>query len=468
MDSQKLLSVGIDIGTSTTQCVFSRMRLQNDAPAFAVPRISIVEKEVIFRAPLHLTPLSAPEIIDAQGTAQLIREDFKAAGVERGQIDCGAVIVTGQTARKRNARAVTQALAGLAGEFVVAAAGPDLESILAGKGSGAQQLSRQMGRPVLNIDIGGGTSNLCLFDKGEVAYTGCVDIGGRLLRFEADGETVLSFAPPMALIAQDGGIEVAPGRRLSPGDIERLAQRMAQVLEEAAMLRPRSCLYEKLWVEHPLPACLTAEHVTFSGGVADCVYGEGTAPIPFHDLGEALGQALRRSAFFEKCRVLRPAETVNATVIGAGTYSMTVSGSTIFYDQTSFPLQGVPVAKVRLEADDHIPGLGAAVARQYEILAEEPIAIGFEGIRSPSYRQISDIARQIDQGVPPDRALICIMAQDMASALGQALRRLWGPQRPMVVLDGVSLSYGDMIDIGAPLAGGRVLPVVVKTFAFGH
>ena len=468
MDSQKLLSVGIDIGTSTTQCVFSRMRIQNTAPAFAVPKIAIAEKEIVFRAPLHLTPLSGPDVIDAEGVAALIRQDFQNAGVDRGQIDCGAVIITGQTARKQNARAVTEALAGLAGEFVVATAGPDLESILAGKGSGAQQLSKESGKPVLNIDIGGGTSNLCLFDKGEVVHAGCVDIGGRLLRFEKDHHTVLSYAPPMAHIAQDVGIDIAPGRRLADEQIRRLAQRMAGILEESLMLTPRSALYEKLVVDHPLPENFCAEHVTFSGGVADCVYESGAAAIAFDDIGVALGKAIQQSAIYTKCRVLRPTETVNATVIGAGAYSMTVSGSTIYYDQTTFPLQGLPVGKVILEKPEDIPNLAAAITRQYEILTEDTIAIGFEGLRSPTYAQVIAIAEQIVRATPPEKLCVCVMAEDMASALGQALMRMWGPQRSMVVLDGVSLSYGDMIDIGAPLAGGRVLPVVVKTFAFDN
>jgi len=468
VDSQKLLSVGIDIGTSTTQCVFSRMRIQNTAPAFAVPKITIAEKEIVFRAPLHLTPLSSPDVIDAEGVAALIRQDFKNAGVERGQIDCGAVIITGQTARKQNARAVTEALAGLAGEFVVATAGPDLESILAGKGSGAQQLSKESGKPVMNIDIGGGTSNLCLFDRGEVVNAGCVDIGGRLLRFEKDGHTVLSYAPPMVFIAQDVGVDVTPGRRLSDDEITRLAKRMADVLEESLLLAPRTALYEKLVVDHPLPDRFFAEHVTFSGGVADCVYESGGDAIAFDDMGVHLGKALRQSAFYTKLRVLRPQETVNATVIGAGAYSMTVSGSTIHYDQTTFPQQGLPVGKVMLEKPEDIPGLADAIRRQYEILTEDTIAIGFEGLRSPSYAQVVEIARQIALATPPEKLCVCVMAEDMASALGQALMRVWGPKRPMVVIDGISLSYGDMIDIGAPLAGGRVLPVVVKTFAFDN
>lgn len=42
-----ILSVGIDIGTSTTQLIFSRLTLENRASSYMAPRIAIVDKQVI-------------------------------------------------------------------------------------------------------------------------------------------------------------------------------------------------------------------------------------------------------------------------------------------------------------------------------------------------------------------------------------------------------------------------------------
>ena len=198
MREERLLSVGIDIGTSTTQCVFSAITLSNTASAFSVPRIRITEKRVLYRAPLRLTPLTSPETIDAQAVERIVSEDYAAAGIRPDQIRLGAVIITGETARKQNARAVAQALSRLAGDFVVATAGPALESILAGRGSGAAELSRTSGKRVMNLDIGGGTANMAVFERGEPIANGCLDIGGRLLRFEDDDCTVHSFSPHRA------------------------------------------------------------------------------------------------------------------------------------------------------------------------------------------------------------------------------------------------------------------------------
>ena len=61
--SETVISVGIDVGTSTTELVFSRLTIENVAGAFVVPRISIVDKTVIYRSRIYLTPLINPELI---------------------------------------------------------------------------------------------------------------------------------------------------------------------------------------------------------------------------------------------------------------------------------------------------------------------------------------------------------------------------------------------------------------------
>ena len=121
----ELLSVGLDLGTSTTQMVLSRLKLENQASAFAVPKVSITEKEVVYRSKVHFTPLLSDTRIDAAGVRAIVEEEYRKAGVSREDLQTGAVIITGETARKENAREVLEALAGLAGDFVVATAGPD-------------------------------------------------------------------------------------------------------------------------------------------------------------------------------------------------------------------------------------------------------------------------------------------------------------------------------------------------------
>ena len=158
---EALLSVGIDVGTTTSQLVFSRLSVENQANAFSVPHFSITTREILYRSPVHFTPLLSDTEIDAVALGRMVKDEFAAAGI--AHVDTGAVIITGETARKENAKEVLHALSGLAGEFVVATAGPALESALAGKGAGAADYSRRHNCAVLNLDIGGGTTNFALF-----------------------------------------------------------------------------------------------------------------------------------------------------------------------------------------------------------------------------------------------------------------------------------------------------------------
>ncbi|MEG2206604.1 MAG: ethanolamine ammonia-lyase reactivating factor EutA [Clostridia bacterium] len=462
MHQEHLLSVGIDVGTSTTQCVFSELCLTNMAPAFAMPKVQITEKKVLCRCKLRLTPLRGMDEIDAEKLRTMIEEDYRDAGMRPQDIRCGSIIVTGETARKQNARAVSQALSALAGEFVVATAGPDLESILAGRGSGAAALSSELGKRVLNMDIGGGTTNMCLFVQGEPEQTANLDIGGRLLRFEPDMHTVLSVSPKLLLVAEDIGLRI--GQQLSDVEISLLSARMARVLEEALNLRPRTGLYERLVLERGFTPDMRADVYTFSGGVADCVYGAAEKGIAFEDIGMALGAAIRATACFGEGRVLRPKETQQATVIGAGAYSMTVSGSTIQYGGITFPIKNLPAGKIRFASAEDIPALCERILEQCRIFDGE-CAIAFTGLEQPTFQQIEAAADELARALRIAPLHVLIMERDMAKALGQALTRRLGDV-PLVCIDGIPLAHGDMVDIGAPLSEGRVLPIVVKTLAF--
>jgi len=192
--SETLLSVGIDIGTSTTQLILSRLTLANRANPFSVPRIAIEDREVLYRSGIHFTPLLSDTVIDAEGVRTIVAEEYRKSGFAPEQVDTGAVIITGETARKENAREVLSALSQFAGDFVVATAGPDLESILAARGAGADEYSREHHTDVLHFDIGGGTSNLALYSHGELAATGCLDVGGRLIKLDREG-TVTYVSP---------------------------------------------------------------------------------------------------------------------------------------------------------------------------------------------------------------------------------------------------------------------------------
>ena len=149
-----IFSVGIDIGTSTTQLIFSRLTIENEATSYVVPRINIVKKEVIYRSDIYFTPLLSATEIDMEKVKQIIRKEYEKANMKPEDLTTGAVIITGETARKQNASIVLEALSEMAGDFVVATAGPDLESVLSAKGAGADAISKKDRIVVANLDVG--------------------------------------------------------------------------------------------------------------------------------------------------------------------------------------------------------------------------------------------------------------------------------------------------------------------------
>ena len=151
---ETLRSVGIDLGTSTTQLIFSRLTVENTASPYAVPRMEIRDREILYRSPVHFTPLVNADTLDAGAIGQLLTEEYRRAGIDPADVDTGAVIITGETARKENARAVLEAVSHLAGQFVVATAGPALESVLAARGAGADRCARdRMEKEVISAPL---------------------------------------------------------------------------------------------------------------------------------------------------------------------------------------------------------------------------------------------------------------------------------------------------------------------------
>ena len=266
--SEVLRSVGLDVGTTSTQLIFSELTVENRASSFAVPELEIADRRILYRSPVHFTPLLDASHVDSSALKRLLEEEYRRAGIRRDSVDTGAVIITGETSRKENARAVLEALADFAGDFVVATAGPDLESILAAKGAGAVAYSETTGKPVLHMDIGGGTSNLAFIQDGKILGTTCLNVGGRLVKF--DESAIITYVSPVLKDLWD----LRVGETAQPETLEKVAEILVQALEMAAGLRSPTDLLQRLTTEEAVsPWQIPEEKVvlSFSGGVADCI-----------------------------------------------------------------------------------------------------------------------------------------------------------------------------------------------------
>lgn len=442
--SEVLRSVGLDVGTTSTQMIVSELEIENRAGSFAVPEMEIQDRKILYKSPVHFTPLLDENRVDADRLRQIVDEEYARAGITKAQVDTGAVIITGETSRKENARAVLDALAGYAGEFVVATAGPDLESVLAAKGAGATAYSEQFGKRVLHMDIGGGTSNLSLIEDGKIMSTGCFNIGGRLLKLDGSGK--LTYVSPVL----DGLFSKKVGDYVNHNDAQTLSQTLTHALEMAAGLAEPTPLLDAFATREANHWHIPAGEppvISFSGGVADCIRHD-PGWLAYGDIGPELGQAIAASRLCQGEYIIGE-EPIRATVIGAGCHSAQLSGSTVFHQNIDFPLKNIPVVH-RPEQLSQLDGPGA--------LALDVTTPG-------SYQAIQKLAANLAAsfGTQP---VLAVMEADMAKALGQALALLLGRDAKILCFDRVQLEDGSFLDVGTPV--GPALPVVVKTLVLSH
>lgn len=452
---ESLLSVGLDVGTTSTQMIVSKLRVENQASSFAVPKLQITDREIQYKSPVHFTPLLDESHVDGEKLRQLVDREYAAAGIARENVDTGAVIITGETSRKENARAVLSALSDLAGDFVVATAGPDLESVLAARGAGAVDFAQQTGKTVLHMDIGGGTSNLAWIGENGVMSTGCLNVGGRLIKF--DENCRISYLSPV--LNELCKLEI--GERVTPDQLLPVAQLLTQGLEMAAGLRQPTELLEKLMTKEVLERRFPmgrADVISFSGGVADCIRQEMDWR-EFGDLGPILGKAIAGSSLCRgEYRLGR--EPIRATVIGAGCHSAQLSGSTVFYRGVSLPMKNLPTAAVEAELPT-AEQIRQALSRQ----EGEAVVLALPGISSPHYEQVATLADAVAAGFE-GRPVLVALRQDMAKALGHALALRLPGEKPILCIDSIHLTADSYLDVGAPV--GPALPVVVKTLILSN
>ena len=192
-------SVGIDIGTSTTQLIFSELTIENEASNYVVPRINIVDKKVTYRSKIYFTPLLDQKTIDAEKVKGIIEKEYQDAGMKPEDLSTGAVIITGETARKQNANEHRETVA--------------------------------------NLDIGGGTSNIAVFQNGILRGTSCLDVGGRLIKIDENGKIYYIF-PGTKELAKAHGIEINVGDTAKEETLMKVCELMVDQLAQAINKEP--------------------------------------------------------------------------------------------------------------------------------------------------------------------------------------------------------------------------------------
>ena len=452
--AERLCSVGLDVGTTSTQLVVSELVVENQASAFAVPQLQITGRNLRYQSEVYFTPLIGDGLVDGDGIREIVEREYARAGIKPSDVDTGAVIITGETSRRENARQVLDALSALAGDFVVATAGPHLESVLAAKGAGATTFSEKTGKRVLHMDIGGGTSNLAWIENGEITETACLNVGGRLIKM--DQANRITYVSPAILEL----CKLKTGETASPETLRPIAQMLVEALEMAAGLREVTPLLGQLITREAgaFSGFSGDAVISFSGGVADCIE-KMRDWREFGDLGPVLGQAIRESRLCQGPYRLGD-HTIRATVIGAGCHSARLSGSTVFCRNAGLPRKNLPVVQLSEQEQGLKPDALAQLVRERLSRQDTDSILALPGFHAPCYERVVTLAEGLSRGFS-GRPVLIALEQDMAKALGQAMALRMPKDTSFVCIDRLRLQSDSYLDIGAPV--GPALPVVIKT-----
>lgn len=477
-DNVTLHSVGMDIGSSGTQVVFSRLHLRRIGEELT-SRYIVVRRETVYRSPVALTPYASAEQIDAAALGSIIDRAYDEARVDPADVDTGVVILTGEALRRRNAEAIAGVLAERGGELVTATAGHNMEAMLAAYGSGAAKASHDLGLRILNVDIGGGTTKLAVVDAGRVLRTAAVHIGGRLQVVDETGR-VVRLDPAGREHATRAGYDWALGDVVGIEDLERVAETMADTLVAALTAYPLPDDVAGLYLTEPLGDLGNIDGVMFSGGVGEYVYDrESTA---FGDLGRPLGRAVRRrvDAGALPYPLLPAGECIRATALGASEYSVQLSGNTgcISNPDALLPRRNLQVLRPACELGEDVDAAAVAEAIRRHLVAldvhdaEADIALALSWTGLPSYERLMSFARGIRDGLADRLAaglpVYVMLDGDVAMTLGRLLQQELGVTNDLLVVDGLMLRDFDYIDIGRVRLPSNTVPITIKSLVFSE
>ena len=467
----EILSVGVDIGSSTSHLAFSSLVLRRDERS-ASRRFNIQERRVVYEGRIINTPMLDDNTIDIDKLTGFLKKEYQRAGIDPADIQTGAVIVTGESARKQNAGQIVEALSNDAGRFVAATAGPNFESLIAAMGSGATARSKKYNKTILSCDIGGGTSNIAISRNGEILSTSCVSVGGRLLGVDPEGK-IWRIDEPAATVMENLGLTHEIGDPIAKADIERIAVKFAEILFEVIAGPATSSLARQFMLTADLNFPSRIDEYSFSGGIAELMYGGANN---FNDIGHLLADKIKLLAPELSAPVIELPNKIRATVIGAGAYSLSISGCSGFRDdRMSFPIRNVPVIRVdvdqsKLSTEHVISQINASFQRFDLTEGDEIIALYFKDPVRVSYPQLELFAKSIERAlsntIKNKLPVILIFETDIACSVGNVIRRETQLNTNLLSLDELMLKEGDWVDIGEPLVDGQVFPVTVKSLVF--
>ena len=466
----ELLSIGVDVGTTTFHFVVNRLFVGPKAAGRGLPRYELRGFEEVCKSPVFFTPYTRGEAaIDEDLILELILLEFGRFDISPADVQTGSVIVTGEASRKENADRIIASLSGLFENLVSTVAGPKLESLLAAKGAQVDRRSKELFKTIVNVDIGGGTSNIGVFRNGKNIGLACLWIGGRMVRLDQEG-CASGMTEAAQAVCEAEGLRACGGAGAEGLDVERFVDAVAGYLLDFIHSRP---IPERLVEFDELPkAPWRYDEISFTGGVGQLMQGPACGvggSVQFFDIGPLLAEKLKDRCISERVYA-SPIECIRATAIGVGVNNLQLSGGTVFAsDPGMLPLRNVPAVNIEIDAFDI-----ECIAREME-LAEAPhegaglLAYYFKIQGALGYNDMAKLSELVLQRMrlAGRSSAIVVFNKDIGKIFGyhtaNACRR--ASEVKILSVDGIELDDNTYLDFGVFLPGGA-LPVTAKTLYF--
>lgn len=345
-----VLLLGLDFGSTTSSALIARSYILSNS---ITGNMELGDIKIIFRSEISFTPFTEDRI-DEVKVNDLLTQWFAQSGFQPESFFAGGVIITGLAARQKNAETLAALVEKRVGEILVATADdPNLESWLAFMGS-CSALSRYHNTlPIVNLDIGGGTTNPALGLNSNISHTGCYFIGARHIQFEPGTYRILALTNEAKILFTKLNIHKKMNDTLAPNELKAYVDFYVDALENIAQgksefFQKNNCqpLEQVAFSYSGYPSAA----VTFSGGVGELIYqakaGQALPSTTFYgDLGIDLAQAILASPILSRSlSSIIPENRGRATVYGLALHSTEISGNTLYLPKPEvLPLRHLPI-----------------------------------------------------------------------------------------------------------------------------
>jgi len=202
------------------------------------------------------------------------------------------------------------------------------------------------------------------------------------------------------------------------------------------------------------------EMVSFSGGVSDYIYfnEDEKDSYKYGDIGVLLGRAIKKRFDESHLLVMVPEETIMATVVGAGTQTMDISGSTITFTGNLFPIKNVPIVALTPEEEksEDLKSILRKKLSWYTLEDDKQwIAVFLKGQKNMAYSKVQSLAvlltEVLEEHYKENEPFLILIEEDLAKVLGQSILLQLKKKRDVICIDGIRVMGGDYIDIGKPI-----------------